>query len=209
MDFVHHSRMVFFAQVNDVHAARSCSNSGALRDWAAGQTFGLKQPKITAFKMYFFPCRYAAFCVYSWWFPRCLQNVYFWSCIVLLVRHSESNLSFHIHDTEEIPMWRPQLQFSTPFQRLQPRRNQHFNNLWVKKRKRKKHTITMHWYSWAKQTFYQTNILVSTQHRWCHEVAAGNPREPEQFIWLVRLQQEEVSLGIKKLVFIQWLLYVK
>lgn len=138
MDFVHHSRMVFFAQVNDVHAARSCSNSGALRDWAAGQTFGLKQPKITAFKMYFFPCRYAAFCVYSWWFPRCLQNVYFWSCIVLLVRRSESNLSFHIHDTEEIPMWRPQLQFSTPFQRLQPRRNQHFNNLWVKKKKKKK-----------------------------------------------------------------------
>lgn len=46
MDFVHHSRMVFFAQVNDVHAARSCSNSGALRDWAAGQTFGLKQQNL-------------------------------------------------------------------------------------------------------------------------------------------------------------------
>lgn len=66
MDFVHHSRMVFFAQVNDVHAARSCSNSGALRDRAAGQTFGLKQPENYSFQNLLFSLQVRSFlCLFT------------------------------------------------------------------------------------------------------------------------------------------------
>lgn len=64
MDFVHHSRMVFFAQVNDVHAARSCPNSGALRDRAAGQTFGLKQPENYSFQNLLFSLQVRSFFVF-------------------------------------------------------------------------------------------------------------------------------------------------
>lgn len=126
-----------------------------------------------------------------------IHDAFLLSILCALARHCESDLSFHVHDPEEIPVWRPQLQFSTPLQRLQATREHSQSYV--------KFAFSVHCSSWAKQTFYQTDILVSAQHRWCHKVAAGDPWEPDQFVRLVWLQQEEVSLGIIKSVFISWL----
>lgn len=113
MDLVHHTRVILPAQVNDVNTSWSCSNSSTLGDRTAGQTFCLNNHKrqvlnvLSSSRFHFFS---------SIRIPFMLTKVYFRCC--------ESDLSFKIHDTEEIAMWGPQLQFSTPFEWLQPARIQ-------------------------------------------------------------------------------------
>lgn len=195
MDFVHHTRMVHFAQVNDVDAARSCSNHGTLRNWTAGQTSGLKQPQITTFRMWFFSYGCRDVCVFSWGFPLSFQMSTCEAVLFCLDECKAVNLtSVFIY---MIPRRSPCGDHSCSFpHRFSDCRQQESNasKSWMNI----KHTITMHCYSWARQILYQTNIFVSAQHRWCHKVAARNPREPDQFIWLVWLQHKEVSLERKR-----------